>query len=100
MPKGEENEKNRKMQLSKEPFSEQTVKPQIDEVPVSEEKKGIIAWLKKHKKGVTITRVGIALTLLIMISSCNHLLNRTEDENNLPENLGYEDLEDENSDQN
>ena len=62
-------------------------------------KKGIIAWFSKHKKGVTITTVGVALALLISIPSCNDLLNGKDDNSSdLPENPGYEDMDGDQSD--
>ena len=89
--------KSGKMNLSKDQFSGQVIEPQIDHPETTEEeekkKKGIIAWFKKHKKGVTITGIGVALALLISVPCCNSLLNQEEDTNDLPENPGYEDMQ-------
>ena len=58
-------QKSGKMNLSKDQFSGQVIEPQIDHPETTEEeekkKKGIIAWFKKHKKGVTILKRDVFL---------------------------------------
>ena len=96
--------KKNKMNLSRTQFPEQVVESQIDSIKVTEEeqkkKKGIIAWFKRHK-GLSITGVTAALVLLISIPSCNYVLHKDQkDDIDLPENPGYENMQEEKVDNN